>query len=363
MRVWRNAANGFIVAEVHYSADPGKRGDWKHQESPKYGGLRSWRWRKEQEIDWEAQRGSLVFENWNRDQHFITPFVPPEHWPRWIMFDPGWRNPASMVWMAIDIDAEPNLLGYRPIHLYREFYKAHRSSESCALIAFDWSTVGFDMIGNAEHEWIQEIVIDPAARQEHQSASASGQVNDSADTVLQQFIRKIEELGWDVPIDTGINDKKESVDEIIARLGTYWIGPDGIPLYDASDKFREPEESELAAGGVTLVAPTLFFHACCLEGAREMAKYRWRDWASTEVAERHNVQESPMDKDDHTITNLIRFINLMRGLRDDSGIDLSAFEPRQEPKPLPSPDEILERQHRTRARDFRKQAVRRRRMA
>src|SRR5690606_29935133 len=84
LRVWRNALNGFVVIRTHYTADPARRGDWRLRNSPKYGGLRSWRWRKEQEIDPDAAAGRLVFEQYNPDVHVILPFTPPDHWPRWL---------------------------------------------------------------------------------------------------------------------------------------------------------------------------------------------------------------------------------------------------------------------------------------
>ncbi|MFW6086767.1 MAG: hypothetical protein ACODAG_06145, partial [Myxococcota bacterium] len=117
--VWRNPGNEFLVVRVHYTADPARRGDWKYRASPKVGGLRSWRWRKEQEIDFEAQSGTLVFETFDRDHHVVRPFPIPEHWPRWVLFDPGWTNPAAVSWVAVDIDAEPNILGHLPVHVYR----------------------------------------------------------------------------------------------------------------------------------------------------------------------------------------------------------------------------------------------------
>lgn len=352
LKVWRNPINGFLVVQIHYTADPARRGPWKYRASPKYGGLRSWRWRKEQEIDWEAQAGSLVFELWGR-KHQIDPFLIPDHWPKWILFDPGWRNPSSIVWVAVDTDAQANEYGFLPVHVYREFYKPKHSARACAVVCSEYSRTRTDPEGNATWEWIEEIIVDPAAKQEHQGAAGGDKVNEAAETTLEKFTEAIEELGWDVPIDTGNNYKQEPIEEIIARLGCYWIGTDGLPLYDDADKFREATLEEIADGAVE-VQPTLFFHGSVVEGAREMAKYRWRDWASGDVAERHNNPESPVDKDDHTVTNLIRFINLLRSLRVENGPDLSDFQPRERPRAWKPPETVVEERHRTLAGRYRR---------
>lgn len=352
---WRNAMNGFLVVRIHYTADPARRGDWKYKASGKYGGLKSWRWRKEQEIDWQATSGRLVFETWNPEIHVLRPFVIPDHWPKWIMFDPGWTNPSAINWIAVDVDAEPNLYGFLPIHVYREFYRSKHSAEACANIAHSWS-----MPDGENLEWIEEIVVDPAARQEHQSAAGDPEhVGARAATVLEQFENRIRALGWDVPVETGNNDKGPAIEELIARLGGFWVDADGMILYDEDDNFREPTLEELAAGAEE-VQPTLFFHETCLNGPQEMAKYKWKDWASAQVALRHNAPESPVDKDDHVITNLIRFANRLRELRGDDEIDLSDFDRRARPTDWKPISKQMEEYHRQMAARYRKRLARRR---
>ena len=350
LQVWRNPGNGFLVIRTHYTADPARRGDWKYRASPKYGGLNSWRWQKEQEINWDATSGRLVFEMWNVETHLIRPFVIPEHWPRWILFDPAWTNPASLVWVAVDVDAEPNMLGYLPVHVYREFYRSKHSARACAKIAYDWSLRS----DGQSLEWIEEIIVDPAAKQEHQGAAGDPEnVNVRAATVLEQFEEQIRDLGWDVPVETGNNDKGPAIEEMIERLGCYWVDADGIPLYDEDDNFREPTLAELA-DGATRVPPTLFFHQTVVDGAREMAKYKWKDWASAQVAERHNAPETPVDKDDHTITNLIRFMNRLREFRPEGGVDLQEFQGRRKPREWKPIDQAARERHERAAARYRK---------
>src|SRR5690606_28542485 len=178
-------------------------------------------------------------------------------------------------------------------------------------------------------------------------------VNVRAATVIEQFEEQVRDLGWDVPVETGNNDKGPAIEEMIERLGCYWIDADGIPLFDEDDNFREPTLAELA-DGATRVPPTLFFHQTVVDGAREMAKYKWKDWASAQVAERHNAPETPVDKDDHTITNLIRFMNRLREFRPEGGIDLEEFQGRRKPREWKPIDQAARERHERAAARYRK---------
>lgn len=351
LRAWRNPQNEFVVARTHYTADPRRRGDWRKREAPAYGGLRSWRWRKEQEIDWHAQAGRKVFENWDDTVHLLNEgFVPPEHWPKWLLIDPGWTNPTAMNWVAVDVDSEPDEFGFLPVHVYREFYRPKYKSQELAMIAFE-SSKRISPEGHETMERIEEIIMDPSAKQEHQSAMSStpDHVDDHAATVFDEFRHKIEEMGWDAPVATGNNHKQTPIEELVARLGNYWVDHEGIPLYDENDNSRLPTEEELLDGAF-LVVPTFFIHPGCTKTAHEMALYRWRDWASNEVAERRNDPENPVDKDDHAITNLIRLLNHLREFRGslgelDPGFDLKRFDSRFEHVDVRDADQILEEQH------------------
>lgn len=359
VRIWRNAANEFLVVETHYTADPNRRGNWRHKASPKYGGLKSWRWRKEQEIEWDAMAGKLVFEQWQDHTHIVDSFEPPEHWPRWLLFDPGWTNPSSILWVAVDTDSAPNDYGFLPIHVYREIYETRRSTFDLAQMCESGSWI-WTPEGERVRERVECIIVDPGAKQEHQSAASPENVDEGAGTVFDQFKDEIQQAGWAVSVKTGNNHKQEAIVELIQRLGNFWVDHEGIPLHDDNDNYRQPSEEELLDGAY-LFTPTIFVHTSCPETAREMKIYRWRDWSSAEVRERRNDPESPVDKDDHSVTNLIRFTNELRRLRggahpdDEEGmLDLEHFESRfdrQAPRPA---DEIQEEYHRQAAGRFRR---------
>lgn len=360
VRCWSNRWNGFLVIEVHYTADPARRGDWKYQASPKYGGLKSWRWRKEQEIDWQARAGRLVFENWDQEAHVPSfPFDPPQHWPRWILVDPGWTNPTSILWVAVDIDSEPNEWGYRAVHVYREFHRRHHKASDLAHYAYEMSRPA-NRRGEVELEKVEEMIIDPGAKQEHQSAASPEKVDEGAEHVFGQLQAAIEELGWDLPVRTGNNHKHEAILEIIARLANYWVSSEGVPLYDEQDNFRPATDDEVLDGAY-VATPTLFIHPNCPALIREMKMYVWAEWASAEVQARRNDPEKPVDKDDHGITNLIRFMNELRTLRGDTGdvmeeglVDLEEFSSRHKLVKVETADDIARRVHEQRAGRYRK---------
>jgi hypothetical protein len=52
--------------------------------------------------------------------------------------------------------SEPNIFGYLPIHVYREFYRAKRKAETCAIIAHDWSITAQQADGEVMLEWIEK---------------------------------------------------------------------------------------------------------------------------------------------------------------------------------------------------------------
>jgi len=102
------------VLRLHYSSDPRKRpgtteGDaWLISAVQGYpGGLKSPRWRKEQEIDYGALGGTRLFPEWEQwcglGKIIIPPFEP-EGYKLYGSFDHGWRNPACYHVHAINGD-------------------------------------------------------------------------------------------------------------------------------------------------------------------------------------------------------------------------------------------------------------------
>ena len=102
---YQNEKNGFYVIQLHYSCDPERDPDtpegkaWIAREKQKYDTEADWR--KEQEIDWGALSGELVYPTFG-EHNIIEPFEPPKHWTRYRCIDPGLRVPCAVLWCAVD---------------------------------------------------------------------------------------------------------------------------------------------------------------------------------------------------------------------------------------------------------------------
>lgn len=104
LRIVRNDLNKFVIATLHYTADPKKRTSaWKNEASA---GMAPARWAKEYEIDYVALYGQRVFPEIAaaKDRIVITP--PYKEFsalqPFWAGFDFGQRNPSAFVVFTID---------------------------------------------------------------------------------------------------------------------------------------------------------------------------------------------------------------------------------------------------------------------
>ena len=104
--------DGLRVVKVHYSADPDK--DVTTPEGKKWmakallgypGGLEGAKWRREMEIDFNAQGGQLVFPQMeeHRDRILISPIKEiPDKWKLYGGFDYAGRGTTAFVVIAHD---------------------------------------------------------------------------------------------------------------------------------------------------------------------------------------------------------------------------------------------------------------------
>ena len=98
------SAEGVQVVRIHYSADPLKDpateigGAWLNRELQGYRGMNDPRWRKEMEIDFEAQGGQLLFPFLAEYEFaiFIDPEPITETTKLTAGFDYGARNPSAL---------------------------------------------------------------------------------------------------------------------------------------------------------------------------------------------------------------------------------------------------------------------------
>lgn len=304
---------GFVVARVHYTVMKNRRNPaWAKATAAKYGrkGTASWKWRREMEIDFKAAGGDMVFANWADMVHLVDPFEIPPNWPRWLLYDIGGVNPHSLDWWAMD----PTPPDY-PLYQYRQWYRGQDMPDGSPggyFLVKDVVQIAHALSVNPDGtpEKLRDFILDPQVRQT--KAAAGAKPTERAATLYEEIVERVTKLGWPIDVLTGNNLKDQAIEDVIDRLGNYPIyktlangelelGPQGEPL-------AEQEED----GTPKIAKPRLFVFKTCNWTAWEMALYRWKEWSSDMVAEHENRPESPVDKNDHAITNLIRLMNWIR---------------------------------------------------
>lgn len=322
LSVFRLPRTGFVVANCHYSVEHRRRHPgWAKASAARYGkrGVRSYKWRQEMEIDFDASSGDPVFGNYEHDVHVVDAFDIPPHWPRWLMYDPGGVNPHAVEWWTMD----PTPPQYS-LFCYRQWYKGLEmpdKSEGAYHLATDVIRIAHEMtidpFGNMER--LDAIIIDPAAKQTKATSGASSSSgmspSERTQTMYEEILEVTDQIGWRIDVVTGNNLKDASIDDVIDRLGNYplWEEQDGDPLLDAQG---EPVPLRDDDGHELWVEPRMFVFRNCRWLAWEFAHYKWASWSSDVIAEQRNRPEAPVDKNDHAMTNVIRLMNWIR--RDDA---------------------------------------------
>lgn len=105
LRFQRNRNNPFAVLWLHYTADPERDperlgAEWFRQKVREMGGINSSGWRREYEIDFEAQAGQRVFEQFDPRRHVVGVRTLPQWYNRYVVIDYGLRNPTAILWLA-----------------------------------------------------------------------------------------------------------------------------------------------------------------------------------------------------------------------------------------------------------------------
>lgn len=314
LRLKKLPHTGFCCVTLHYTVTPNRRNPaWAKAASAKYGtkGIESWKWRQEMEIDFTAASGEPVYANYREAVHVMDDFPIPADWPRWVVYDPGGVNPHAVEWWAMD-PTPPDWT----LYCYRQWYKGLEmpdGSEGGYYLAADVLriiyTLSVDPDGRPER--FKAVIVDPQARATQ--ASAGDKANQRTVTIYEELQETADQLGWDAPLYTGNNLKDTAIDDVMDRLGNY-------PLYaedDAGELLQDAEGNPVplrdARSGLPLmVKPRLFIFRSCRWVYWEMGLYRWADWSSDAVAEQRNRPEKPVDKNDHSMTNLVRLMNWLR---------------------------------------------------
>lgn len=106
-------SSGFFHRFIHYSDDPERDDAWVARESPKYGGINSAKWRREQEGDWDVYGGERVWPMLSRQFH-VRHITINEDWAVYRSIDHGIRHPTCCLWVGVNRNGDR--------HFFREYY-------------------------------------------------------------------------------------------------------------------------------------------------------------------------------------------------------------------------------------------------
>lgn len=111
-------SSGFFLREIHYSDNPDRDDIWVAAENPKYGGVNTPKWQREQEINWDIYGGERVWPMLNRQLHNQR-VVLNEDWAIYRIIDHGIRHPTCCLWVAVNRNGDR--------HFYREYYATDKT--------------------------------------------------------------------------------------------------------------------------------------------------------------------------------------------------------------------------------------------
>lgn len=259
----KNKKNSFIVARLHYTADPERaKPEWKLKTRP---GYTEATWRKEYEIDFEALSGLLVYPMFDESVHLISrrDLDIDKLNTRGIrirVLDHGGTNPTACLWAWIDPD--DNWI------IYREYYKAN------------------DVIPNH-------------AREIKQRSQRESYYNSIADPSIWAKTREKD-------------GERYSIQEEYSDLGIDWSkGNNDFALaWDTISQRLTIDPSRINPFTGLPGSPSIFFvQEECINLVKEIKKWRFQEFTSVKMALEKNPKEVPIDKDNHAMDCLTYLAN------------------------------------------------------
>jgi hypothetical protein len=255
-------ADGVRVLRIHYTADPDKDilttkgADWLAKSLVGYpGGLIGAKWRREMEIDFDAQGGQLVFPHMGRhiDRIQLPVWkVVPEEWKLYGGFDYAGRGITAFIVIAHDVKMDEY---YAVFEYYKR--KAGYVSASEAILGYEY----YDRL-----EW---IVADPSMWTATQERGDGGDLVSPASLFAEEGVHFIK--------GTGGGDTQFA--ELIN--GQMW---------GEFDK-KKPDKDWQPRYRITKACPNHW---------REMCQWRYNEWSNS-TGQSRNVKETMVDKNNHSI--------------------------------------------------------------
>lgn len=255
---------GITCLRIHYTADPERNpatvagSKWLAEAVRGIpGGFNSIAWRQEQEIDWEAAGGELVFPQLQvyRERIVVPPFDIPESWDVYASYDYGIRNPSAFHIHAVDHD-------------------------SCIWTVWEMYVVGTGYRDQARHirgcAYYDRLAYPPVA-----DPSIWANTQQQSDNAFKSVAQLFAEL----PVG----------EQVIFAPGK--SGGDITAVERISgDLWRDGEN------------PKWRIFATCPKLIWELQKLRYQEWAAGQ-AETHGMKEQLVDKDNHAWDGFKMFVN------------------------------------------------------
>lgn len=202
----------------------------------------------------------MVYPEFRRDIHVVSPFKLPDNWTRVVGIDHGYRNPTAWVWGAVDNDGN--------IYIYREFYQKEWLIEEICTGHKQKNEPGVMQLMKVgdKYEKITDARIDPSTKAAR---------NEKNGRKYSDFDIYQENLPSDFPLFIANNEVSPGIDRV--------------------KTFLKPD----ARTG----KPRLYIFSTCSNLIEEMTKYRYRELSAAQIG-RQNEKEDPYKHDDHAVDAL-----------------------------------------------------------
>jgi len=301
LSMYQNTRNPFLVVTLRYEADPKKDPlteegrAWLIDEQRDLGCYRicrscdrplgiedescpecgdetelilSNKWKREYEIDYQAQAGSYVFDAFSRARNTCKPFRIPPSWRRYRSIDHGVRNPTAVLWIAVDPD--------RHVWVYAEHYEAEKTIDHHARRIHDISArIDYHALGLTGSDLRRMEMPDW--------------------TPTEEFIKRTVRLYRTIGDPSMANRTQKEMKTVRQRYADHGIY---IARANNAGAGLETINSMFSAG-------TLTIFETCENLIREVEHLVWDE----HVDPAKNKKERPVDRDDHGVDALKYFVN------------------------------------------------------
>lgn len=222
VEVWRNPINGFVVVDLHYTADPRKRSpEWKEAVRRS---MPARDFAMEYEKSWQTFEGKPVYDDFNKNIHIGTAHAEPGL-PLLLGWDFG-LTPACII---------AQLVG-RQLRIVREFVESNGSISKLAPVVYQYIHQNFPSQLSSDDKLISYV--DPAGFQKAQTDERT-----CVDVMRKCGFRKV------LPGPVGWEARKKAVEDYLVKI--YGEGPgllvdeDGCPILieGFNGGFRYPEKA------------------------------------------------------------------------------------------------------------------------